>query len=156
MVLLMTLMVGIFINNTSDPSPRFEEGYTEAGISHGTIVSGIIAANTNNKIGVAGVTWKAKIMPLRVLSDNGEGGATEVIRAIDYAIKNKADIINLSFVGPNRSDAMSRAIIRAYNSGIIIVAAAGNEKVSGEGFDLDEQPMYPVCYDGANGEKYGF
>ncbi len=140
-----------FINNTSDPSPRFEEGYTEAGISHGTIVSGIIAANTNNKIGVAGVTWKAKIMPLRVLSDNGEGGATEVIRAIDYAIKNKADIINLSFVGPNRSDAMSRAIIRAYNSGIIIVAAAGNEKVSGEGFDLDEQPMYPVCYDNENG-----
>jgi len=142
-----------FISNTSDPSPRFEEGFTETGVSHGTIVAGIVAASTDNKIGVAGVTWKAKIMPLRVLDDGGQGGANNVIRAIDYAIRNKADIINLSFVGPVSSEAMRRAIRRAYEAGVIVVAAAGNEQSAGEGYNLDESPMYPVCYDQGLKEK---
>ena len=142
-----------FISNTPDPSPRFEDGFTETGVSHGTIVSGIIAASTDNQIGVAGVTWKAKIMPLRVLNDSGEGGASNVIRAIDYAIKNRADIINLSFVGPVSSQAMRGAITRAYEAGVIVVAAAGNEQSAGEGYNLDEYPMYPVCYDQGLEEK---
>ena len=60
-----------FVNNVPDPSPKFEEGWTEAGVSHGTMVAGIIGAEGNNGIGVAGVTWKTKIMPLRVLNDKG-------------------------------------------------------------------------------------
>jgi len=136
-----------FITNSPDPSPRFEEGFTEAGVSHGTIVSGIIAANINNKKGVAGISRGAKIMPLRVLDDKGGGGGSEVIRAIDYAIKNKADIINLSFVGSARSEGMQEAIRRAYEANVIVVAAAGNEQSGGKGYNLDKSPMYPVCYD---------
>ncbi|MFH1427603.1 MAG: S8 family peptidase [Patescibacteria group bacterium] len=142
-----------FINNIPDPSPKFEEGFTEAGVLHGTIVAGIAAANGNNNFGIAGITWKSLIMPLRVLNDQGSGKTSEVIRAIDYAIANGADIINFSFVGFGYSQALDEAIRRAYQAGIIIVAAAGNEQDEGSGYDLGEVPMYPVCHDGKNGEN---
>ena len=142
-----------FINNMPDPSPKFEAGFTESGILHGTIVAGIAAAVGNNGTGITGVTWKTPIMPLRVLNDKGEGRTSEVIRAIDYAINNGADIINFSFVGFGYSKALHEAIKRAYDAGIIIVAAAGNEQEGGEGYNLSSTPMYPVCHDGSNGEN---
>ncbi|MFH1822551.1 MAG: S8 family serine peptidase [Patescibacteria group bacterium] len=142
-----------FINNIPDPSPKFEIGFTEAGVLHGTIVAGIAAASGNNNIGIAGITWQSLIMPLRVLNDQGSGKTSEVIRAIDYAIANGADIINFSFVGFGYSQALDEAIRRAYQAGIIIVAAAGNEQDEGSGYNLNEVPMYPVCHDGKNGEN---
>ncbi|MDD5032477.1 MAG: S8 family serine peptidase, partial [Patescibacteria group bacterium] len=142
-----------FINNVPDPSPKFEAGFTESGILHGTIVAGIAAAVGNNGKGITGVTWKTLIMPLRVLNDKGEGRTSEVVRAIDYAIANNADVINFSFVGFGYSKALAEAIKRAYDAGIIIVAAAGNEQEEGEGYSLDKTPMYPVCHDGGNGEN---
>jgi len=142
-----------FINNLPDPSPKFEEGFTEAGVLHGTIVAGVAAAIGNNNTGITGVTWKTSIMPLRVLNDKGEGRTSEVVRAVDYAIANGADIINFSFVGFGYSKALAEAIKRAYDAGIIIVAAAGNEQEEGEGYNLDSTPMYPVCHDGNNGEN---
>ena len=142
-----------FINNLPDPSPKFEEGFTEAGVLHGTIVAGVAAAIGNNNTGITGVTWKASLMPLRVLNDKGEGRTSEVVRAVDYAIVNGADIINFSFVGFGYSKALAEAIKRAYDAGIIIVAAAGNEQEEGEGYNLDSTPMYPVCHDGNNGEN---
>ncbi|MFA4833376.1 MAG: S8 family serine peptidase [Patescibacteria group bacterium] len=142
-----------FINNMPDPSPKFEAGFTESGILHGTIVAGIAAAVGNNGAGITGVAWKTSIMPLRVLNDNGEGRTSEVIRAVDYAIANGADIINFSFVGFGYSKALHEAIKRAYDAGIIIVAAAGNEQEGGEGYNLSSTPMYPVCHDGSNGEN---
>ena len=87
-----------FFNKVADPNPKFSEGFTEIGLHHGTIVAGIIAAEGNNNFGITGINWSAKIMPLKVLSDKGEGSTVEVIQAIDYAIDNGADIINLSFV----------------------------------------------------------
>lgn len=137
-----------FVNNTPDPSPKFTVGWTEAGVSHGTMVAGIIAARGNNNEGVAGVTWQAQIMALKVLGDKGEGKLSNVIRAVDYAIANGADIINLSFVSFNYSDGMQEAIRRAHKAGIIIVAAAGNEQADGVGYDIDKTPIYPACYDG--------
>ena len=142
-----------FINNIPDPSPKFEKDYTESGVLHGTIVAGIAAAVGNNGEGVAGVTWKSSIMPLRVLDDKGEGRTSEVVRAVDYAIANGADIINFSFVGFGYSKALNEAIKRAYNAGVIVVAAGGNEQDQGDGYNLDETPMYPVCHDGENGEN---
>ena len=137
-----------FITNTPDPSPNLNNSWTEAGISHGTVVSGIIAAQGNNRKGVAGVTWQTQIMPLKVLNDRGEGRTSNVIRAIDYAVNNGADIINLSFVSFTYSQAMQEAIARANQAGAIIVAAAGNEQSAGQGYDVDETPIYPACYDG--------
>jgi hypothetical protein len=137
-----------FTDNTTNPSPKLNEGWTEAGISHGTLVAGIIAASGNNKRGVAGVTWQAQIMPLKALNDKGEGKISDVIRAIDYAINNGAHIINLSFTSFNYSEGLQEAIYRAHQAGVIIVAAAGNEQATGEGYNIDETKLYPACYDG--------
>lgn len=137
-----------FLSNTPDPSPRFTEGFTDSGIIHGTLVSGIIGAVGNNASGVSGISWKLKVMPLRVLDDKGEGRTNEVVRAIDYAIANKADIINFSFVGFDFSRSLYEAIKRAHEAGILMVAAAGNEQQQGEGYDLNDTPMYPACNDG--------
>ena len=142
-----------FVNNVPDPAPKFKPGFTEDGILHGTIIAGIAAASGNNAAGVAGITWKAKIMPLKVLDDKGEGSASKVIKAVDYAVANGANIINLSFVGFGYSKGLDDAIERAYNAGLIVVAAGGNEAGQGAGYNLDETPMYPVCLDGANGEN---
>ncbi len=142
-----------FVNNTSDPSPKFSAGFTTAGILHGTIVAGIAAASGNNAGGISGVSWRTQIMPLKVLDDKGDGDTNNVIRAVDYAIANGANIINFSFVGFGNSQALERAIRRAYDAGIIVVAAAGNEKDGGNGYFLDEAPMYPACHDGNPGEN---
>jgi len=142
-----------FVNGVADPSPKFSDGFTQDGIFHGTIVAGVAAASGNNASGITGVTWRAEIMPLKVLDDKGEGNTKNVVKAIDYAIRNGADIINLSFVGFGYSLNLKEAIERAYRQGVIIVAAAGNEEGGGEGVFLDETPMYPVCYDGESGEN---
>ncbi len=142
-----------FVNNVLDPAPKFKTGFLEDGILHGTIIAGITAASGNNAAGVVGITWKAKIMPLKILDDKGEGSASKVIKAIDYAIANGANIINLSFVGFGYSKGLDDAVKRAYDAGLIVVAAGGNEVGQGDGYYLDETPMYPVCLDGANGEN---
>jgi len=139
-----------FVNNIPDPNPKFAEGFTDVGINHGTIIAGIIAARGNNAFGISGVTWQARIMPLKVMNDKGEGSVASVIKAIDYAIKNKADIINLSFVGMGFSRSLEEAIARAYSAGIMIVAAAGNEDNNQASHSLDDLKAYPVCYDGAS------
>ncbi len=142
-----------FVNNEAGPEPKFIGDFNQDGILHGTIVAGIAAASGNNAAGIAGITWRVQIMPLKVLDDKGEGDSNNVIKAIDYAITNGADIINFSFVGQGFSQSLESAIRRAYEMGIIIVAAAGNEHVDGEGYNLSEIPMYPVCHDGENGEN---
>ncbi len=140
-----------FVDNNSNPSPNFSGEHFGSGILHGTLIAGVAAAVGNNGSGVAGVTWNVSIMPLKVLNDKGEGRTSQVVRAIDYAIDNGADIINLSFVGLNYSQALQEAIDRANAKGIMVVAAAGNEKDQGGGYDLDSNPMYPVCHDGVIG-----
>ncbi|MFA6170982.1 MAG: S8 family serine peptidase [Patescibacteria group bacterium] len=143
-----------FVNNVSDPSPKFKPGFTEGGVNHGTIVAGIAASAGNNATGIAGVTWRAKIMPLKVLDDAGQGNTLSVIKAIDYAISKGANILNFSFVGFGYSEALNEAIKRAHDAGVLVVAAAGNESEDGQGFFLDQTPMYPVCHDGPNGENW--
>ncbi len=142
-----------FVNGVSDPSPTFEQGFTADGILHGTIVAGVAAASGNNGVGISGVTWKAKIMSLKVLDNQGAGDTINVVQAIDYAIKNNADIINFSFVGYGNSQSLENAIRRAYQSGIILVAAAGNDQGEGEGVNTEETPIYPVCHDGLSSEN---
>lgn len=136
-----------FVNNVPDPRPKFEEGWTESGVSHGTLIAGIMAAEGNNKEGIAGLTWKTQIMPLKAFNDKGEGRVSDIVRAIDYAINNGANIINLSFMNFDYSKNLQAAIERAHRAGLIIVAAAGNESAGGR--DTFEKPVYPACYDGS-------
>jgi subtilisin family serine protease len=143
-----------FVRDVPDITPKFSGSFTESGISHGTMVSGIIGAVGDNARGVAGVTWKVKLMPLRALDEMGEGKMSAVVRAIDYAINNGADIINLSFVGFSYSESLKEALERAYRAGVLVVAAAGNDQVvSDNGYNVDRTPLYPACYEGDNGEN---
>ncbi|PQD96209.1 hypothetical protein CYL18_06315 [Pradoshia eiseniae] len=95
---------------------------------HGTHVGGIIAASANNGVGVSGVAPGAKIMPVNVF--RGQLAYTsEIIRGIEYAVKNGADIINMSMGMEMYSKALNEAIQKAYNKGVLIVAAAGNDGI---------------------------
>lgn len=116
---------------------------------HGTHVAGTIAAATDNNTGVAGVSWAAKIMPVRVLGDEG-GSRYNVMQGVRYAAgmvndsgalpERPADVINLSLGGGGHSSAEQNLYHEVRNAGIFIVAAAGN--------DNSDQPMYPAAYDG--------
>jgi len=142
-----------FLENTSDPHPKFTGAYTFEGINHGTIVSGIAASATNNDEGLAGVCWKCKIMALRAVAGDGTGTTEDVARAIQYATDNGADIINMSFVGALTDEILTSTIQSAYEKGVVMVAAVGNDAASDFliGGDLDFRPLYPVCSDdGAN------
>ena len=136
-----------FVSDDNNPSPDFTDSWTEGGLSHGTIVSGIISAQGNNREGISGLSWRSKIMPLRVLNDAGAGSMKDVVRAVDYATQNGVHIINFSFVGENYSQGLKEAIVRAHEAGVLIVAAAGNENNNDSGYDVDKVPLYPVCHD---------
>ena len=93
---------------------------------HGTHVAGTIAQSTNNRYGVAGIAYEAKIMPLKVLSAQGGGTTADIAEAIRFAADNGADVINMSLGGGGKSQLMQDAIDYAYNKGVFIIAAAGN------------------------------
>ena len=131
-----------FIDSDNIPEPEIDSEYDFIAVNHGTVISGIIAAESNNS-GIVGISPQAKIMPLRILNEKGAGNTLVLTQAINYAIENRADIINLSLVGEFYNNDLKEAIIDAYNNGIIIVAASGNEE--NVGLNLDEKPQYPVC-----------
>ncbi|MFH1890901.1 MAG: S8 family serine peptidase [Candidatus Kuenenbacteria bacterium] len=141
-----------FIQDQPDPLPKFDDNYSFLGMNHGTIIAGVAAAQGNNNIGITGVAWNAKIMALRVLNGAGLGNTFDVARAIDYARKNGANVINLSFVGSGNSQTLEKAIQKANEAGILVIAAAGNEVA--KGIDMTNNPEYPVCHDGYNGENW--
>ncbi len=109
---------------------------------HGTHVAGIIAADGNNGVGVAGVAWSASIMPLKMLSGGQGGLVSDEIAAIDYAIEKGAQIINASYGGTSFSQMEYNAIKRARDAGVLFVAAAGNT-----GTNNDVNPIYPASHD---------
>ena len=99
---------------------------------HGTHVAGTIAQTTNNELGTAGIAYNAKLMPLRVLDANGEGDSASIARAIRYATRYRADVINLSLEFPAEvraaeiPDVLS-ALRYANRRGALVVAASGNQ-----------------------------
>ena len=111
---------------------------------HGTHVSGIIAATTNNAMGCAGISYNAKVLPLKAMDANGNGSFANVISAIDYAINLKTNgyvpslrVINMSLGTTGYSSYLQDAVTRAYNAGILVVASAGNNASS--------TPCYPAA-----------
>ena len=94
---------------------------------HGTHVAGIIAAESNNNVGIAGLSFnnKIKIMPVKVLDRNG-GSVNDVANGIRWAVDNGADIINMSLGSTFNSNVISNALNYAYNKGVILVGAIGN------------------------------
>ncbi len=137
-----------FVHDSASPAPKLTSKYTVSAANHGTFVAGIISAVHDNNIGTKGITANVKIMPLVVLDAEGYGGSAAVAEAINYAVNNGADIVNLSFGGNEKSADLKGSITNAYNKGVLVVAAAGNA-INGEktGKDLTNAPIYPICYD---------
>ncbi len=106
-----------FVNN--DTHPNDDEG-------HGTHVAGTIAQSTNNGSGVAGLSYGAKIMPVKVLNRFGSGTYAAIADGIYYAADHGAQVINLSLGGSSSSQTLEDALAYAYGKGVTIVAAAGN------------------------------
>ena len=92
---------------------------------HASACSGIICA-VNNDIGIVGVAPKAKILPIKVLDDDGSGEMSDVAKGIRYAIDQKADIISLSLGCPKPIQQVRKAIQLAVSKGIPVFVAAGN------------------------------
>ncbi len=132
-----------FVNDDSDPSDDH---------GHGTFVSGLVAAKTNNGEGIAGVSWDCQILPLKAVGPDGTGDVADLIRAIEYAVKdgkgdigeelNPVDVISMSLgfaLGPGESvPQLEEALQYAHAQGVVCVASAGNEGTS---------VLYPAAYD---------
>ncbi len=131
-----------FVDSDNEPTPVLVDAYDYTAVNHGTVIAGVIAASANDE-GIVGVNPKVRIMDLRILDAKGMGNTLVLSQAIDYAVENKADIINLSLVGKSIDESLKKSITNAYNAGVMVVAASGNE--SKNGVDLDIEPAYPVC-----------
>ena len=94
---------------------------------HGTHVTGILAATGNNGVGVAGVNWNAKIMPLKFIDSQGNGSVDDAIRAVYFAVDHGARVINASWGGGGYSQSLIDAINYAGMHNVVFVTAAGNE-----------------------------
>ncbi|WP_341531234.1 S8 family serine peptidase [Nostoc sp. UHCC 0302] len=104
---------------------------------HGTHVAGTIAG-VKNGFGVTGIAYNAKIMPVKVLGDDGLGSETAIANGIRYAVDNGANVINLSLGQDDPNNYLESAVQYASNKGAIVIMAAGNESRS--------QPYYPGNY----------
>lgn len=98
---------------------------------HGTMVAGIIAAKTDNAVGVAGLAPQAKIMPVKIFDGSGNTTDTNIVNGITWAVNNGANVINMSFGSLGHVNSAVRDTIEwAFGQGVILVAGAGNENSS--------------------------
>ena len=121
------------VDNDNDPSPcGGNDGF------HGSHVSGIVGAETNNNIGIASIGYNVSIMPVKI-GDCNTGSLTSGYDGIIWAADNGADVINMSWGGGGSSNYGQNVCSYAWNLGTILIAAAGN--------DGTNQQFYPAAYD---------
>ena len=124
-----------FVYENNDP---YDDGYN----SHGTHIAGIIGAR-NNGTGVVGVAPEVSLYAVKVLDSSVMGDLSDILAGIDWAITNKMDIINLSIGASIDSNAFRDACLKAYQAGIILVAASGNQ---GNSYNYDMSIDFPAAY----------
>ena len=113
---------------------------------HGTHCAGIAAAVGNNGIGIAGANPDALIMPITVMQSDGTGDVATIIKGIDYAVANGADVLSMSFGGYSYSIAEEQALAKAYQK-TVLVAAAGNDGHDLTGYHCQmDAPMFPAAF----------
>jgi len=105
---------------------------------HGTHVAGIAAADTNNTEGIAGVAWNCRLLPVKVLDEEGLGYYSWIAEGIRWAADEGADVISMSFGGPSEGGILREALNYAKAAGVVLVASAGND---------DDSVYYPAAYD---------
>lgn len=117
---------------------------------HGTAVAGIIAAQSNNNIGTTGVMGtNIKILPIKVQDKNGNGLISDIVKAIDYSIASKVDVINISMAGEATSTALLDALQRAASANIFVAVAAGNSNVEISSMKVIIPAFYAASVSGA-------
>lgn len=136
-----------FVNNDSDA--RDDHG-------HGTHVSGIAAAVTNNSVGVAGVCWECIIMPVKALSSTGSGTHWAIANAVTWAADNGARVINMSLGGPYHSTTLQSAMDYAWSNGVVLVAAAGNSSTSVVNYPAGYSSVMAVAATDQNDNRASF
>jgi subtilisin family serine protease len=127
-----------FVNNDASPDDDF---------GHGTQVAGVAAAISNNGQGVAGATWRGKIMPVKVLDSGGSANDDDIAAGITYAVDHGARVINMSLGGPGASATLQSAVDYATSHDVVVVAAAGND---GAAKDVTKRSLehYPAACNG--------
>ena len=127
-----------FINNTTKMRDNNR---------HGTHVAGIAAA-ANNGVGIVGANPKALIMPITVMQSDGTGDVATIVKGIDYAVKNGANVINMSIGGYYNSNAERQALEKAYQSAVIVASAGNDEKCiyTSHKHTPRPEPCFPAAY----------
>jgi thermitase len=128
---------------TNDGDPMDDNG-------HGTNCAGIIGAECGNNLGVCGFNWKIKIMPLRFMNAGGFGTLANAIEGFNYAIDRKRAGVNLRIINaswglPQPSRALEDIVRKAFEAGILVVAASGST-----GNNNDATPHFPASYNVEN------
>src|SRR3989344_289442 len=135
-----------FYNNDNDPAD--DNG-------HGTHVAGTIGAIGNNNIGVVGVNWQVKIMPVKFLGADGSGSVEDGASAIVYATDKGARVLNNSWLGP-ATTAVGDAINYAHSKNVVVVAGAGNSNSNVEGLPAGHPLVITVAASDSNDKKASF
>ena len=136
-----------FVEDDDDPEDVF---------GHGCSVAGIIAANIDNGIGIAGFAPNSSILPVRVLGPSGSGSMADVAAGIVYAADNGADIINLSLGSMVGSQVTEDAVKHAIGKGVTVIASAGNSGGALPGFPARYENVVAVGAVDPNGERSSF
>ena len=136
-----------FINGDADAAD--DEG-------HGTAVAGVVAASTDNEIGVAGLCWRCRILPVKVLGADGTGFASALAQGIVWATDQGAKIVNASLGGPDYDAAVAAAAHYAAAHGTLVVAAAGNDGTSVLDYPAALSNVLSVTASDENDHLYGF
>ena len=105
-------------------------GGSEDDNSHGTHVSGIAAARTNDGIGIAGIALASSVLPVKVLNSSGSGSYASITAGVNWAVSRGARVINMSLSGSSYSSTLCTAVSSAVAAGVVVVAAAGNSSYS--------------------------
>ncbi len=116
-----------FFTTNANANPQDDSG-------HGTHVSGIIGAKIDNAVGIAGVSYGARIMVIKAGSSNGSFRTSDIIEALYYAADNGAKVINMSFGSGATVDSEREAVLDAYGKGASLFAAAGNDGANAHNF----------------------
>ena len=112
-------------------------------IGHGTEVAGIIAANTNNNQGIAGISWNTRILSIRITDEVGQARVSSVVSALDEAYKKGVKIVQISLSTNQFSQTLKSTIKEAQNRGLLIISTAGNTGI--------DELRFPAAFDNVIG-----
>jgi subtilisin family serine protease len=128
-----------FIDDVHGADTVGQDGDPSDGLGHGTAVASVIGARGDNGLGLSGMAWNARLMPVKVLHDQGWGTTATLVAGLRYALDEGARVVNMSVNGAEPSQALGEAIQQAEAQGALVVTSAGND-----GRDRDRVASYPA------------